>query len=459
MKKNSLKVSVGLALDLGTSGFRAQSIDLKTGKVTGTVITLCNPLPGLNLMDQINSVLKMGQEEARKLITRTILLMIKELSVPFSKIERIAASGNSFQLSLFQNIEIRDLAFIGSNKRKELKIAPPAREGGIKTGLIAELPDRIDYIIPPCIAGMIGADGLAMLTETDFLKKGFSLAIDFGTNAEMALKNRKRIYFGSAAAGPAIEGQCLKSGRVASPGCLVDLEWTNGSFSFKVLDERMRAKRNLIPKWITGTGVVALLAVGIKNGLIRPPKILTESGRIDLTPSISVNEKELKKLGVAIGAIRAGFKTLLNQERVKNTLDSVYMAGALGTYLDARKALNLGLIPQSAKVIEQVGNTSLELAKRLVRQPAYLKTLQNLANQIKTDYVSFAESANFRNLFILELSKWTEGLPDGKYSALLTRFKLYEPKSKREPGFGKTKLEIKDQGETKIIKNIREIYD
>jgi methylamine methyltransferase corrinoid protein reductive activase len=459
MKKITLRKKVGLAFDLGTSGFRAQSINLETGKTTGTVITLSNPLPGLNLMDQINSVLTVGYQKGRDLMIKTIVLMIKEMRIPFSKIKSIAVSGNSFQLSLFQNIEIRDLAYVGENKRKELKIKPLTRDGGIKKRLIAELPGKIDYIVPPCIAGLVGADGLAMMTETDFLEKNFALVIDFGTNAEMAFKNKNKIYFASAAAGPAIEGQCLKSGRVASPGCIVDLTYFKGKFFPKVIGKEMIVKSNLTPRWVTGTGAIALLDVGIKNGLIKPPKILTKNRRIDLTKNISINEQELKKLGIAIAAIRAGFLTLINQERFGKQLESIYMAGALGYFLDPRKALSLGLIPRCPKLIKQVGNTSLQLSKKLIREPKYLKKLQALSKRIKTGYVSFADSQNFKKLFILELSKWTEGLPEIKYFELLKKLGLFIPSINQGPRFTKTMFETAEQNGVKIINNLRRIYE
>lgn len=37
------KMRTGVAIDLGTSGFRAQKIDLESGKIKKTVITLRNP--------------------------------------------------------------------------------------------------------------------------------------------------------------------------------------------------------------------------------------------------------------------------------------------------------------------------------------------------------------------------------------------------------------------------------
>jgi uncharacterized 2Fe-2S/4Fe-4S cluster protein (DUF4445 family) len=55
-----------------------------------------------------------------------------------------------------------------------------------------------------------------------------AIDIDFGTNAEMALKLDSRILVGSAAAGPAIEGQHISRGMLAAPGAISDLEYDWG---------------------------------------------------------------------------------------------------------------------------------------------------------------------------------------------------------------------------------------
>lgn len=59
-------------------------------------------------------------------------------------------------------------------------------------------------------------NALAMLYKSKALEKDeYSLIIDFGTNAEMALIANGEIYTASAAAGPAIEGQNIEKGRAS----------------------------------------------------------------------------------------------------------------------------------------------------------------------------------------------------------------------------------------------------
>lgn len=65
------------------------------------------------------------------------------------------------------------------------------------------------------------------------------MVTDYGTNAEMALKVGNRIYTGSAAAGPAIEGQQISKGMLATPGAIADLR-LSGGWQALVLDEKLR---------------------------------------------------------------------------------------------------------------------------------------------------------------------------------------------------------------------------
>ena len=44
----------GIAIDIGTSGIRAQSYDLTTKKTISTAITLRHPLPGANVIDHLH---------------------------------------------------------------------------------------------------------------------------------------------------------------------------------------------------------------------------------------------------------------------------------------------------------------------------------------------------------------------------------------------------------------------
>ena len=94
----------GIALDLGTSGFRAQLIDLETDETLKTVITMGHPLPGGNVMDHLDFAITTGEDVAHGVIIETIRRMFLNLMQTFSKVERLAVCG-TLSSFLFSELE------------------------------------------------------------------------------------------------------------------------------------------------------------------------------------------------------------------------------------------------------------------------------------------------------------------------------------------------------------------
>lgn len=431
-----------VAMDLGTSGFRAQAVDYGSGRILGTVITTGHPLAGANVMDHLHFALEMGVEKAQQIILDLINKIIQALPVPPDQIGRLGICGNPVQLSLVQAMEIKDLIYAGTREKELLQVSAPDRTGRIiKACKIKHLglPDDCDIIIPPAIHHTVGADGLALIVHSGMMRRDEnSLATDYGTNAEMALHCDGKIYTASAAAGPALEGQQIRCGTLAAPGALVDINKVGDYFQCIVLDDQLlpvpgpfttlqqltkTADAPLIG--ITGTGCIALIEQAMGRGLIKLPSILTADKTLHLSPEVSFSEQDLHEAGKAIGAIQAGHLTLCNAAGLAaSDIDTCYMAGASGTYVDALKAQKLGLLPGQVRHVEQLGNTSLKMAVELVLLPNILEKLNRIAEQIAKDHCMLAASSVFKSLFILELSRWTEGLPEDMYRKLLSHYGL-----------------------------------
>ena len=62
----------GIALDLGTSGFRAQLIDLENKETIKTVITMGHPLPGGNVIDHLDFAIELGEDIANRIILNAV---------------------------------------------------------------------------------------------------------------------------------------------------------------------------------------------------------------------------------------------------------------------------------------------------------------------------------------------------------------------------------------------------
>ena len=363
---------LAIAMDLGTSGFRAQAVDLATCEILSTVITTRHPLPGGNVMDQLNFALRLRGEAAQQSVIRAVNRIVGELCVPKEDVVLLGVCGNPCQLSIFQGMEIRDLAFAGERKLAALGVEPAARNAAIiqadaVSGL--DLPRHCEVLIPPAVCHEVGADALAMMIVSGMLeRKETSIVTDFGTNAEVALFHQGTVFSGSTAAGPALEGQQISCGRLAAPWVIADLEPEGHWHRLILLDaELLPIQGELIDLGrqgvieaaarppaigITGTGTLAIVDQALQAGLIVLPDITTEDGRLHLGEKLFFNQEDLAEAGKAIGAVRAGHLTLCHEAGINpEDIRTCYMSGASGTYVDAIKAQRLGMIPPGVRTV------------------------------------------------------------------------------------------------------------
>jgi methylamine methyltransferase corrinoid protein reductive activase len=415
------------------------ALDLKTGKILSTAITVRHPVPGMNIMDHLTFCIEVDRTLASHLLIDTANRLMKMLEIDLNRVERMAICGNPIQLSIFQNMEVQDLAFAGERAWKVRGIELQKRDAkcikAVELGL--DVNPEADLYVPPAIKHEIGADALAMMVKTGLLdRKEDCLVTDYGTNAEMALKVGDMVYTGSAAAGPAIEGQHIKNGMLASPGAICDFDF-EFQWRCKVLDENLLTQNGDLvdpstgtvtdegpmhgqAMGITGTGVIAAMALAMETNIYKTPNLLTSDGALHFMDGITLNEHDCMEAAKTFGAMRAGHFTLLEHAGIKfSELDSMYMSGASGTYVDALKAQKVGLIPPTFDTVYQVGNTSLALATDIVRDPEWMDRLQTIANGIRSNHVMFATDKVFEHIFIQELAYWQEGMPMDMYNMML----------------------------------------
>jgi methylamine methyltransferase corrinoid protein reductive activase len=432
-----------IAMDIGTSGLRAQAINLEDNSTISTTVTLRHPIPGANVMDHLHFAVNVGLEPAHQLIIEAANKVVDKLGIDKSKVVRFAVCGNPIQMSLFQNIEIRDLAFWGTNAMERLNITPPKRNAQrLKPGDVdLDINPDADVFIPPAIKHEIGADALAMLVKSGVVdKEGIYLVSDFGTNAEIALVIDGEILSCSAAAGPAMEGQAIERGMLASPGAICDVTadgdyWINkvlnsdlkvgSGDTMDVVSGEVKSSRpdDVSAKGITGTGVISAYSLGTEQDLISIPDIKTPNNKINLQDGVYLSEKDMTEIGKALGAFRAAHITLCVEADIElDDIDAVYMAGASGFYVDPMKSLTVGQIPACSWDIYQIGNTSLLMARDIVENPDLLDELQEVADGMQGNHITLATSEIFEKIYGLELAVCEQNMPLWKYDEWLESY-------------------------------------
>jgi methylamine methyltransferase corrinoid protein reductive activase len=276
-----------------------------------------------------------------------------------------------------------------------------------------------------------------MIMKSHMLEKDQTCMVtDYGTNAEMGLYHEGQLYSGSAAAGPAMEGQSIKYGVLASPGAISDVEIAeDGLWDNIVLDDRLNpvVMHKVDPitgrdvkvldykiKGITGTGTVSAVAMGLKSGAITLPRILNDERRLKFAQGVYFTEEDVQEAGKAMGAIRAGHRTLMREVGISDEdVRVMYMAGASGTYVDPIKAQYCGMIPRVLDEVYQLGNTSLMMAHDLLKDPEMLDNMQSVANSISANHIMFAGNQIFEDMYVLELAYWTEGMPMESFNMMM----------------------------------------
>jgi uncharacterized 2Fe-2S/4Fe-4S cluster protein (DUF4445 family) len=256
-----------------------------------------------------------------------------------------------------------------------------AHEVGLET-----LPDAHIWVLPS-IAGWVGGDTVAVLLATGlYEEEDLALAIDIGTNGEMALGSRRRVLACSTAAGPAFEGAHISCGMRAAEGA-IDALWVDHRLQWTTIGG---AK----PRGFCGSGLVDALAEFLRVGLIDQRGKVTDSetlvqrGQAALTeyiqgeghnrsirvvPSdaaldgrpVSLSQRDIRELQLAKGAIRAGIEILLKALGARpEDVRKVFLAGAFGNYIRPQSALAIGLIPSFPHAeILAVGNAAGSGAK------------------------------------------------------------------------------------------------
>lgn len=112
----------------------------------------------------------------------------------------------------------------------------------------------------------------------------------------------------------------------------------------------------------------------------------------------------MRELQFAKAAISTGWKLLLQQAHVaERDVQQVLLAGSFGTYLSARNAIRIGLVPKiPALRVVSAGNVAGEGAKMALLSGPERNGATALIGAI--DYIELSDRSDFNDLFVDELA-------------------------------------------------------
>lgn len=276
------------------------------------------------------------------------------------------------------------------------------------------------------IAGFVGADTTAVALAVGINSiDQTTLVVDIGTNGELVLGAKDKLYAASCAAGPAFEGARITCGGRAAEGAIQAVIENEDDIDLDVIG-------NCPPRSICGSGLIdavaVLLDIGVIDGTGRfakpqmlrgklPPaifsRIIEHEGQLSfcLAGAVNVSErgifltqKDIRQVQLAKAAIRAGIKLLQRKVGLSDSdIECILLAGAFGNYIHPESALRIGLLPAvPTERIHFVGNAAASGAQMILVSQQIRDLAHELARRI--EYVEIAHEPDFQDVFADSMS-------------------------------------------------------
>lgn len=377
-----IKSGLGIAIDAGTTTIAAHLVGLATGDVLG-LETMLNPQAvfGSDVMSRIRVALD-GQDLTTSIRSGLGQLVNRLAGDRKAQVVEVVLVGNTVMHHLFSGLSVEPLAHVpfDSPHLGEQQFAP------IELGW--NLPESCTIRFARCIGGFVGSDILAGIIATGIAQSDrLQALVDLGTNGEIAIGNRERIVCASTAAGPAFEAGAIRMGMRAVTGAVAHVALENGELRASVIGEAE-------PRGICGSGLVDAVAAGLRTGAINASGRITRSDKtLPVADPVVLYQSDIRQLQLAKGAIAAGFRLLLKDiGEDSRALESIFLAGAFGNYVQIGSAIRVGLIEAPAAIVQAAGNTAL-LGARMMLLSAKIPALHHIR------HISLAADAEFQDEF------------------------------------------------------------
>ena len=400
----------GLAVDLGSTTVVMEAVDLTDGRVAASRTAVNRQVEFGN---EILSRIFAGhedpqiQERIRMATVDTVTELLDGLSEEVGWDLRTSAmmviSGNTTMLHFLLGL---DAFTVFMSPYATVTTDPgflPARDLDIPTaGMVYIVPGKSNYV-----GGDITSGAVAMgLTRSE----GINVFLDIGTNGELLMGNREFMVAGAGAAGPALEGEEIRTGMRAEPGAVDSVKIRKDTVELTTIG-------GAVPRGICGSGIVDLIAELYLEDILdfRGKFIPENSSRMELlegqwafryAEDLYFYQSDIDQFIATKAAAHTMVEYMM--QKIGLTMEDIsrfYLAGAFGTHISIPSGVTIGLYPDLPR--EQIicaGNSSLLGARAILMDREYLQDIRHFVEN--TDYIQFGEVANF-----VDIMSAAQGIP------------------------------------------------
>jgi len=396
----------GLAVDVGTTTCVGYLSDLTIGKVMNTESMMNPQVPyGEDVMSRITYAMSnpTGLETMQKAIIGGLNEIIEKVVTeikedgpnPGFAIDDLTIVFNTAMHHILLGFNPEYIGRSPFIPAVQSSLDIKARDLGLKINPAA-------YIhVLPIEAGFVGADNVGVLiAEEPYNQDEMVLIIDIGTNGELLLGNRNKVFSTSCATGPAFEGAQIKFGMRAAPGAIekVQIDPVTKEPLYKVIGKAdwHTHLEKVNAKGLCGSGIIGVVAEMFKAGIIdksgrfvmgldtprvrkdvdgKPEYVLAWAEETSIGTDITITQGDVRALQLAKGALYTGAKLMMKKLGITK-LDRVVLAGAFGSHIDREASMTLGMFPDCPiDKVYAVGNAAgdgarMALLNRAKRQEA-----------------------------------------------------------------------------------------
>jgi uncharacterized 2Fe-2S/4Fe-4S cluster protein (DUF4445 family) len=411
----------GMAFDIGTTSVVGALMDLQTGAQLAAVGGL-NPQAqyGGDLMSRI----AYAQFDPQKLATLRAKILncindfIKEACdaarVSPDHVYKIVVVGNTCMHHVFLGI---DVSYVGLAPYAPVVadlLTYPARELPLKAAPNAHV------CLLPIVAGFVGADTMACVLATRIYESDDIRAlVDIGTNGEVVMGSKTKLYACSAPAGPALEGAQIRNGMRGALGAIekVDIDTdvhcavigdvpAIGICGSGLIDAcaKMLDARVIDANGALRRGVSMPLASAIQERIVEVDGarqfVLVWRREAGRDSDISITQADIRQVQLAKSAIYSGIVMLQHVLGIElSQLNELMLCGGFGNYINTESAVKIRLLPElPVERITYMGNAAAIGAQMaLLSETERLRAFE-LAQQI--EHVALAARSEFQDIFV-----------------------------------------------------------
>ncbi len=338
-----LTENLAFCLDLGSTTLALALVSLDKREIIETK-TADNP-QRLYGADVISRIEYCKRENGLFQLQDAVVNAINELIASFNidKIPTLFVSGNTTMLHLLLGVSPVSMG--------EAPYTPVFTEGKEIFADTIGVRGAKKIITLPSIHAFVGADIVAGLNGIPKPPPNkYTLLVDLGTNAEIALYGNGKAVCTSAAAGPCFEGANISQGMSARDGAVSEFGLFGG---YKTIGNKPAIG-------ICGTGLVDIVAFLFQN------ELMDESGFLDcesyeVAPDVFITQKDIRQYQLAKSAVYSGIEAILYSENITyDRIDTLYISGGFSAKININNAVFTRLLPRQLKdKAKAIGNSSL----------------------------------------------------------------------------------------------------